>query len=97
MLGEKIKELRLSKGLNQIELASKLGVTKQSISNFENENIRPSVDMIIKMANFFDVSTDFLLEINNKKNKTINIDGLTKHQVAIISSLIEEFKNVNNN
>jgi len=93
MIGDTIKELRLAKGLNQVELAEKLGITKQSVSNYEKDNIAPSIDMVVKLANFFEVSTDFILE--NESSKTINIDGLTEHQVGIIKSLIDEFRNNN--
>ncbi len=51
MLGEQIKKLRMNKNLSQVDLAKKLCVTKQSISNWENENIMPSIDMLIKIAN----------------------------------------------
>ncbi|MEE1024332.1 MAG: helix-turn-helix transcriptional regulator, partial [Acutalibacteraceae bacterium] len=44
MFGTRIKELRLSLGLNQVAFASRLCVTKQSVSNWENGNIQPSID-----------------------------------------------------
>ena len=48
----RLKNLRQSKELNQVQLASKLGVKKQSVSNWENGNIMPSIDMLIKIADF---------------------------------------------
>lgn len=62
MFGDIIKNLRISHNLNQIQLASKLNVSKQTISNWEHNNILPSIEMLIKIADFFSVSTDFLLE-----------------------------------
>ena len=53
MFPERIKYLRQTQGLNQVQLADKLGTTKQSISNWENDNIVPSVDMLEKIADFF--------------------------------------------
>lgn len=88
MLGEQIKKLRISNNLNQVEMANKLGVTKQSISNWENENIMPSIDMLIKIANLFSVSTDFLLGISEKH--TLNTDGLTDLQIAHIQTIIND-------
>ena len=61
MFAGRIKNLRQSRELNQVQLAEKLGVKKQSISNWENDNIMPSVDMLIRIADFFHVSTDYLL------------------------------------
>jgi len=52
MLSEKIKTLRTSHGINQIELAKNIGVTKQCVSNWENDNIQPSIDMLVKLALF---------------------------------------------
>ena len=76
MFGEKIKAFRMSRGLSQVDLAGKLGVTKQSVSNWENENIMPSIDMLIKIAEFFSVTTDFLLGLSEKNS--FNTDGLSE-------------------
>ena len=80
----------MQRGINQIELAKHLGVTKQSISNWENDNIMPSVEMLVKIASFFNVSTDFLLGLSNKH--VLNADGLTEPQVAHIQALINDLK-----
>ena len=61
MFATRIKYLRQSAGINQVQLAEKLGVSKQSISNWENDNIMPSIDMLVKIADFFAVTTDYLL------------------------------------
>lgn len=53
MFANRLKFLRQSKGLTQVQLAEKLGVKKQSVSNWENDNIMPSVEMLIKTADFF--------------------------------------------
>ena len=50
MFAIRIKNLRQSRELNQVQLAEKLGVKKQSISNWENDNIMPSIDMLIRIA-----------------------------------------------
>lgn len=67
MLNEQIRELRNIRGISQIQLANKLGVTKQSVSNWENDNILPSIEMLVKIANFFEVSTDYLLGLDKKR------------------------------
>ena len=53
MLSEKIRELRKSHRISQVELAQVLCVTKQSVSNWENDNIQPSIDMLIKIAKYY--------------------------------------------
>ena len=88
MLGEKIKELRLSFSLSQVELGNKIGVSKQCISNWENENIVPSIEMLIKLANTFNVSTDYLLELN--KSDYVCLDGLTDLEKAHVKLIVED-------
>ena len=58
---ERLKELRTSKGLTMEQLAKEINSTRGTISNFENENKKPSLDMLIKLADYFDVSIDYLV------------------------------------
>ncbi|MBO5288152.1 MAG: helix-turn-helix transcriptional regulator [Spirochaetales bacterium] len=88
MLGERIKNLRMNKSLSQVDLAKCLCVTKQSVSNWENENIMPSIEMLIKIANYFSVSTDYLLGLSEKH--TLNTDGLSDLQISHIQTIIDD-------
>lgn len=90
MLSEKIKELRLARGLSQVELAKKLSVTKQTVSNWENDNILPSIDMLTKLADYFNVSCDFIL--GRTASSYLSTDGLSTEEIAHISMLIEDIK-----
>lgn len=58
---ERLRELRKERGLSQIQLAEKLGVDFRTISNWENGVRKPDIDMLVIVADFFEVSTDFLL------------------------------------
>ncbi len=62
MINERIKQLRQARSMTQVELASGLGVSKQCVSNWENDYIQPSIEMLIKLAEFFkvDYRKDFL-------------------------------------
>ena len=93
MIGETIRELRDSFNISQVELAKNLGVTKQCVSNWENDNILPSIDMLIKISKFFNVTTDYLLGL--KDATTINVDGLTLSEIAHIKLLIDDLKSKN--
>ena len=53
MLNQRIRLLRQSRNISQVELAKRLNVTKQSVSNWENDNIQPSIEMLLKIAEFF--------------------------------------------
>lgn len=87
-LNENIRQLRMARNLSQVDLAKALGVTKQSISNWENNNIQPSIDMLIHLAKFFSVSTGYLLGLEQRKY--IEISGLTDQQMAHISAIIND-------
>ena len=94
MLGEQIKLLRTNRNLTQVQLANKLGVTKQSISNWENNNIQPSVDMLKRIAQFFSCSTDYLLELDDNR-LFIETTYLTAEQISHIQQLINDIELLN--
>lgn len=60
-LGELIPELRQDRGLTQKELGDILCVSSGTISNYENGVHLPDVDKVIALANYFHVTTDYLL------------------------------------
>ena len=98
MFAQRIKYLRQSKGLNQVQLGENLGVKKQTISNWENDNIMPSVEMLEKIATFFQVSTDYLLGRENVSMDgvlTMDITGLTPQQTEHIRAIVDDFRNIN--
>ena len=90
MLSKRIFELRLSYNWTQVQLAQKLGVTKQTVSNWENDNIQPSIDMLIKISNIFNVSTDYLLGLT--PTNSINVDGLPTEFVSHLVQIIDDYK-----
>lgn len=90
MFGERIKTLRNAYNLNQVQLAGHLGVSKQTVSNWENNNILPSIDMLIRIARYFSVSTDYLLEFEERS--FIEITGLTHEQISHIQQIINDIK-----
>lgn len=74
MIGDRIKELRKEKDVTQKELATFLGLTPKMISFYEKEERFPPHDIILKLSDFFDVSTDYLLG----KISIKNIDNLSE-------------------
>ena len=95
MIGEQIKALRIARKMSQVDLASALNVSKQSVSNWENNNILPSVDMIKQLAHFFSCSADYLLELDNSTKSYIDISELTIEQVEHISAIVDDIKKLN--
>ena len=58
MLDRRLRALRQARKMSQVDLARRLGVTKQSVSNWENDNIQPSIEMLVKLSKTFSVTTD---------------------------------------
>ena len=92
-LNENIKRLRTQRGLNQVELSKKMNVSKQCVSNWENDNVLPSIEMLMRLADFFGVTTDYLLGRTAKN--TIETDGLTEEQTTHLQLLINDLKKTN--
>ena len=62
ILADKIISLRKKEGMTQEDLASQIGVSRQSVSKWESSMAMPDLDKIIKLSKIFSVSTDFLLD-----------------------------------
>ena len=90
MLGRRICESRMARGWSQVELAKRLDVAKQTVSNWENDNIQPSIEMLVRLAQIFNVSTDFLLGLDEVPR--LNVQGLSDSVVAHLALLIEDFR-----
>lgn len=90
MFDERIRELRHSLGINQVEFGKRLNVTKQCISNWENNNIMPSIDMLIRISKTFSVSADYLLGLENRQ--TLDVNGLSAEQILHLQALINDLK-----
>ena len=61
--GEKIKNLREDKDINQTQLGKAIGATQRKISYIECNKYEPNIDDIVALCNFFKVSADYLLGI----------------------------------
>lgn len=92
-LGDKLKMLRKKNNLTQQQVAERLNVSKAVVSSYELSNRSPSFQTLVKIANLYNVTTDFLLGIN--KRKMIDITNLTSEQADIIEKLVQEFEKSN--
>lgn len=90
MLGPNVRRLRQARGMSQEELGRRVGASKQSISNWENGNIMPSIDLLLRLADCFGVSTDLLL--GRESRRTLDTTGLTDTQTAHIQQLIDDLR-----
>ena len=97
MIGERLKQLRIKKGLKQQELADMFGLSSGTISFYESEQRKPDIDFIVAIAKYFDVSTDHLLGLTNAIDKE-NIDiskvtGLNDFSLTILEQSLKETNN----
>ena len=91
MFSERMKELREANRLEQTVLAAKLGVSKQSVSNWENNNILPSIEMLLKICDVFSISADYLLGLDNKV--TLDVPDIPMECVAHFQALVDVVRN----
>ncbi len=90
MLGNRIKILREELGLKQEELANKMSVSPSSIGMYETNKREPNNELILKLAQFFGVSTDYLLGKSDIRNPGKQIDDLLNE--AMIGMSKEEYE-----
>lgn len=90
MLGQRICELRAHLGWSQVELSRRLRVSKQTASNWENDNIQPSIEMLVRLSKIFGVTTDYLLGLEDVPR--LNVEGLPQNVVAHLALLIEDYR-----
>lgn len=62
---ERLKELRIEKGISQNQLAKEVGLAQASIARWEANLQTPNIDIAILFAKYFGVSTDYLLGLEN--------------------------------
>lgn len=85
----RLKEIREARNVTQTQLAKDIGVSNTTVSNWESGVRQPEIEMIITLADYFDISIDFLLG-RNFKNRLYNQDNyiLRKEQVYPILNKI---------
>ncbi|MCI8629733.1 MAG: helix-turn-helix transcriptional regulator [Firmicutes bacterium] len=64
----KLKELRTSKNISQKQIASQLDIADRQYRRYENEEQQPTLPIIIKLANYFDISLDYLVGRTDNPN-----------------------------
>ncbi len=72
----RLKELRLEKGMSQIALALAMNTTQASISKYEVGTASPDIPTIIKLADYFSVTMDYLLGISDQKTASSKLSEL---------------------
>lgn len=91
--GKRIKELREKENVSQKQLGKELGISRSSINQFEQQYDIIPIKRLNQIANYFNVSIDYLLGLTNIKNYKVN-----KHEInrEISSQRLKEFRKKNN-
>ena len=92
--GRKLRKLRKDNNLTQKQLADKLEITKATVSAYETNAKYPSIEVLIKISNIFNVSSDYLLGLSEKTE--FQNSNLTDEQNIIIEEIIKQFIYLNN-
>ena len=107
MFSIRLKELREEQGFSQYSLANELGIAQATIGNWEAGKREPNLEMIIRLADFFKVSTDYLLGRTDDKHTYIakmppdmegvkvvkyGTDQLTPEEIAALKRFLAEHK-----
>lgn len=93
-LGEKLKALRTAKKMSQKDLAERIGIAKSVISFYESGDRFPSNDVLVKIARIFNVTTDYLLDV--ERERTVNVSGLSDEDIAAVTTVIDALKRKGN-
>lgn len=92
MLGERIKLLRKEQLITQDQLADYLNVSRQSVWGYENDGVEPSLSVLIKIADRFNISLDYLLGRTEEKYNINLLNEDTKEFSFKIHELINDYK-----
>lgn len=87
---EKLKDLRIEKGLSLQELSEQTGISRASLGNYETDDYKEiSHKTIITLADFYGVTSDYLLGLTEKKEQHL-FDNLAGMQFRNINKMIEQ-------
>ena len=92
-LSKKLALLRQQHNLSQSEVARRINVSSSAVSAYEADEISPSLETFVKLAELYHVSTDYLLGVEYPRDKAIlDTSGLNKQQLTALQSLIDTMK-----
>lgn len=100
MKGEILKKLRKERGLSQLELSKKMKVTQSTIASLETGRREASNELMINLANFFNVSLDYLNGLTDNRNgndtEVVKSEGLVRDLLIHLykSGLIKDINNI---
>lgn len=92
--GEKVKKLREEQGISQAALGKIIDVSASNISQYEGGGTYPSVEKLIALAQYFRVSTDYLLGLSENADR-FDYNRLTDDQTMAVMEIIRQYELMN--
>ena len=87
---QRLKQLRNDKHLTQAQVAERVGVTASMVSSYETDIRLPSFEVMVRIADLFGVTVDYLLCREDKR--FLDISELTDEEASIVCSMVEVLK-----
>lgn len=79
---ENLRKLRDESKVTQKQLAEAIGVSQQSINKYENHNIEPDIETLIRIADYFNTSVDYLI---GRSTNAVSSPGLSRDEVTLLA------------
>lgn len=97
-----LKLIRNSRGISQQTLANAIGTTQQSVNMYENHKIEPDISTLIALADYFDVTVDYLIGRTDENNQPLcdsdsllsKYSRLNKAEKICIDTLVDTYINL---
>ena len=87
---QRLKKLRQDKHLTQAQVAARVGVTASMVSSYETDIRLPSFEVMVRLADMFGVTVDYLL--CREDRRLLDISALSDEEAAAVCSLVELLK-----
>lgn len=88
-----LKKLREEKGISQKQLGDVVSVSQQSINKYENHNIEPDIATLIKMADYFQTSVDYIIGYSDIKRKAEKVKSYDLNMQE--ADFLEKYRRLN--
>lgn len=85
--GDRLRKLRQMKGYTHAELAELLDLSVRQINRYESNQSDPAGDIVARIAEVFNVSSDYLLGLSNDPSPNLRVDNLTNRERRLLAAL----------
>lgn len=92
MRGDRLRLLREAQNLTQKDLADRLHISESQIFRYEKDDIEPRADVVVKIAEFFNVTTDYLLNMSEEQGRYLKSDLKPRERAALEAWRSGDFK-----